>query len=77
MYRCQKDKTLKFHKSSGHTTRFSFLVFRFRGLHDYKTRVHCRVSLCDNKNKSCNLGCRSLKNGKRMLYDNSHIRYFF
>jgi hypothetical protein len=50
MCRCQKDKTVKFHQSSGNTTRFSFLVFRCRGLHHYSTRVHCRVSVCE-KNK--------------------------
>ena len=67
VYRCQKDKTVTFHKSSGHTTRFSFLVFRFRGLHHYNTRVHCRVSVCEKKKKSCHLGCRLSKKGKRML----------
>ncbi|CAB3998469.1 Hypothetical predicted protein [Paramuricea clavata] len=76
---CQKDKTVKFHKSSGDTTRFSFLVFRFRGLHHYSTRVHCRISVCEKKNKSCHLGCRSSKNGKRMFSpaDDQRIRYFF
>ncbi|CAB4008475.1 Hypothetical predicted protein [Paramuricea clavata] len=73
---CKKDKTVKFHKSSGDTTRFSFLVFRFRGLHHYNTRVHCRVSVCEKKNKSCHLGCRS---SKRMLSpaDDKNMRYFY
>ncbi|XP_028397936.1 ZP domain-containing protein-like [Dendronephthya gigantea] len=74
---CKKDKTVSFHKSLQHQKRFSFLVFRFRGLHHYRTHVHCRVSVCEIHNKSCHLGCRSSQNGKRMFSDDQRIRYFF